>query len=183
MDSDSVAKLTDAQREVLRRWHVRRSAKEIAIELGVTHWAVNERLRAARRTLGAASSQEAAQMLAAAEGAATYKPFVYDTASIVAGSAAGIVERSDDAGEWPSRPSRDYAVHEEQVPFRVSAPLWHGPRWPIPRYEGDRNDLTTTERLMWIALAAFGIIVAVGTLITISAGTGRTIAAIVRALS
>ncbi len=183
MDSDSVAKLTDAQREVLRRWHVRRSAKEIAIELGVTHWAVNERLRAARRTLGAASSQEAAQMLAAAEGAATYKPFVYDTASIVAGSEAGIVERSDDAGEWPSRPSRDYAVHEEQVPFRVSAPLWHGPRWPIPRYEGDRNDLTIGERLLWIGALALGAVVAVGTLITISWGIVRLIGQLVRLFS
>ncbi len=183
MDADAVARLTEAQREVLRRWHVRRSAKEIAIELGVTHWAVNERLRAARRTLGAASSQEAAQMLAAVEGAATYKPFVYDPPSLASGFSAGIVERSDDAGEWPSGPSRQYAVHEEQVPFRLAAPLWQGSRWPIPRYEGDRNDLTIGDRLMWIALAAFGIIVAVGTLVTISAGTGRTVAAIVRALS
>ena len=62
-----IARLTDAQRQVLRAFHARKSAKEIGREIGVTHWAVNERLRAARRVLAVATSAEAARMLAQAE--------------------------------------------------------------------------------------------------------------------
>lgn len=183
MEADRIARLTEAQREVLRRWQVRRSAKEIAIELGITHWAVNERLRAARRTLGAGSSQEAAQMLARAEAGETYKHVVYEPQGIAGVGPPGMVGASEDAGGWASRPVREDAVHEEQVPFRVTEPIWQGPRLPLPRFEGDRNDLTPVGRLMWIGAAAFAVIVAVGTLITISAGVSNTVDAIVRALS
>jgi DNA-binding CsgD family transcriptional regulator len=183
MKPDPIDRLTEPQREVLRRWHVRQSAKEIAIELGITHWAVNERLRTARRTLGASSSHEAAQMLARAESEGPYNRLVYDAPAIAAARPAAIMGSSEDAGGWQSGPSRQHAVHEEQMPFRVDALAMRGPRFPLPRFEGDRNDLTVGKRLMWIALAAFGIIVAIGTLVTISAGAGRTVSAIVRAFS
>jgi len=67
MADDRPARLTGAQRKVLRLWSTRRSAKEIGRELGITHCAVNERLRSARRILGVGTSAEAARLLAAAE--------------------------------------------------------------------------------------------------------------------
>ena len=64
----ATTRLTPREKEVLRAWLDHKSAKEIALELGITHHAVEKRLKMARTKLGAASSLEAARMLAAAEG-------------------------------------------------------------------------------------------------------------------
>lgn len=66
--SDAITRLTTREKEVLRAWLDRKSAKEIALDLGITHHAVEKRLKMARTKLGAASSLEAARMLAAEEG-------------------------------------------------------------------------------------------------------------------
>lgn len=63
-----IAKLTHREREALRGWLDRKSAKEIALDLGVSHHAIEKRLKTARLKLGVASSLEAARMLAWSEG-------------------------------------------------------------------------------------------------------------------
>lgn len=68
--SETITRLTTREKEVLRAWLAHKSAKEIAIDLGITHHAVEKRLKMARTKLGAATSLEAARMLAEAEGAA-----------------------------------------------------------------------------------------------------------------
>lgn len=68
--TDPTARLTEREKEVLRAWLAHKSAKEIAIDLGVTHHAVEKRLKMARTKLGAGTSLEAARMLAEAECAA-----------------------------------------------------------------------------------------------------------------
>ncbi|MEL7689907.1 helix-turn-helix transcriptional regulator [Citromicrobium bathyomarinum] len=67
-DTAAVARLTDKERECLRLWLGHATAKEIAIRLGVTHHAVEKRLKSARHKLGVASSLEAARIFARAEG-------------------------------------------------------------------------------------------------------------------
>lgn len=62
------ARLTEREKEVLRAWLAHKSAKEIALDLGITHHAVEKRLKMARTKLDAGSSLEAARMLAEAEG-------------------------------------------------------------------------------------------------------------------
>jgi len=64
----SAEKLTDREKECLRRWLEHKTAKEIALELGVSHHAVEKRLKMARTKLGVATSLEAARLLAEAEG-------------------------------------------------------------------------------------------------------------------
>ncbi len=66
--SETIGRLTEREKEVLRAWLDHKSAKEIAIDLGITHHAVEKRLKMARTKLGAGSSREAARMLAGAEG-------------------------------------------------------------------------------------------------------------------
>ena len=61
-------RLTAKERECLVRWLGHATAKEIALELGVTHHAVEKRLKSARQKLDAASSIEAARILARVEG-------------------------------------------------------------------------------------------------------------------
>lgn len=65
---DTATRLTAREKEVLRAWLDHKSAKEIALDLGITHHAVEKRLKMARTKLGAGSSLEAARMLARAEG-------------------------------------------------------------------------------------------------------------------
>lgn len=67
-DGASLSRLTDREKVCLRKWLEHKSAKEIAADLGISHHAVEKRLKMARTKLGATSSLEAARMLGEAEG-------------------------------------------------------------------------------------------------------------------
>ncbi len=74
---DPITRLTEREKAVLRAWLGHKTAKEIAIDLGITHHAVEKRLKMARTKLDAGSSLEAARMLAEAERSAEgYGPAV-----------------------------------------------------------------------------------------------------------
>jgi DNA-binding CsgD family transcriptional regulator len=60
----AIARLTPKERECLERWMNHATAKEIALDLGVSHHAVEKRLKSARAKLGVATSLEAARLLA-----------------------------------------------------------------------------------------------------------------------
>jgi DNA-binding CsgD family transcriptional regulator len=67
-DHKSPSRLTEREKVCLRQWLQHKSAKEIAADLGISHHAVEKRLKMARTKLGATSSLEAARMLGEAEG-------------------------------------------------------------------------------------------------------------------
>ena len=67
-DRDSLSRLTEREKACLRQWLNHKSAKEIAADFGISHHAVEKRLKMARTKLGATSSLEAARMLGEAEG-------------------------------------------------------------------------------------------------------------------
>src|SRR5687768_16788412 len=67
-DRNSLSRLTEREKVCLRQWLQHKSAKEIAADLGISHHAVEKRLKMARAKLGATSSLEAARMLGEAEG-------------------------------------------------------------------------------------------------------------------
>jgi len=64
---ESLSRLTEREKVCLRQWLQHKSAKEIAADLGISHHAVEKRLKMARTKLGATSSLEAARLLGAAE--------------------------------------------------------------------------------------------------------------------
>ena len=64
----AIARLTAKERECLRLWLEHKTAKEIALDLGISHHAVEKRLKMARTKLDVATSLEAARLLAEAEG-------------------------------------------------------------------------------------------------------------------
>ncbi len=64
----ALARLTDNEKECLRRRLQQQTAKEMALELGISPHAVEKRLKMARTKLGLSSSLEAARLLAASEG-------------------------------------------------------------------------------------------------------------------
>lgn len=63
-----VARLTAKERECLDRWLDHATAKEIALDLGISHHAVEKRLKSARQKLGVATTLDAARLLAVAQG-------------------------------------------------------------------------------------------------------------------
>ena len=67
-DGESLSRLTEREKVCLRKWLQHKSAKEIAADLGISHHAVEKRLKMARTKLGASSSLEAARVLGEAEG-------------------------------------------------------------------------------------------------------------------
>lgn len=60
-------RLTEREKQALRGWLERKTAKEIALDLGISHYAVEKRLKMARTKLDAGTSLDAARMLAEAE--------------------------------------------------------------------------------------------------------------------
>jgi len=67
-NADRLARLTEREKQCLRQWLQHKSAKEIAVDLGISYHAVEKRLKMARIKLNAASSLHAARMLGQAEG-------------------------------------------------------------------------------------------------------------------
>lgn len=63
----AVATLTHKERQCLAGWLARRTAKQIALDLGITYHAVEKRLKSARAKLGVKTSLDAALLFAAAE--------------------------------------------------------------------------------------------------------------------
>lgn len=63
-----IARLTEREKESLRGRLNHQTAKEIALDLGISHHAVEKRLKMARTKLGVATSLEAARLLAEVEG-------------------------------------------------------------------------------------------------------------------
>ena len=61
-------RLTAREKDCLRLWLDHKTAKEIALDLGISHHAVEKRLKMARTKLDVGSTIEAARMLADSEG-------------------------------------------------------------------------------------------------------------------
>jgi DNA-binding CsgD family transcriptional regulator len=80
-DRESLSRLTEREKVCLRQWLHHKSAKEIAADLGISHHAVEKRLKMARTKLGATSSLQAARMLGEAEGYGQSVPQSPDLAS------------------------------------------------------------------------------------------------------
>lgn len=74
----ALARLTDNEKECLRRRLLPQTAKEMALDLGISPHAVEKRLKMARAKLGVSSSLEAARLLAGAEGYQSLVPRTSD---------------------------------------------------------------------------------------------------------
>ena len=118
--SASIDDLSEPQKDSLRLVYRGYNAKEIARIHGVHPATVHQRLTAARRTLGAARSAEAARLLAQAEGAAVYDPVLYDAIDVAP-------TPSSEPSSWVSR-----------LP------------WPLPTRRRPTNDLNFLQLLLVI---------------------------------
>lgn len=98
----AIARLTENEKQCLRRRLLPQTAKEMAIDLGISPHAVEKRLKMARAKLGQSSSLAAARLLAVAEG---YQPLVPGSSDLsVAGDPGEGAAVAPSAVERTTRP-------------------------------------------------------------------------------
>jgi DNA-binding CsgD family transcriptional regulator len=166
MDALGTARLTEAQRVALRLFMERKTAKQIALELGITPKAVELRLKGARDALGVSSSAEAARILAAFEQKnGTFRETPGGSTEVVDPALSlspSLIDESGDVGTARDRKVLSEArVRFAHQPIRLQTGLG----WPLPTDGDGRNDLSLGARLLWPFLAICGIGVSVGTLV------------------
>ncbi len=162
MSRDPVSRLTEGQRMVLRMVDRHMETKEIARALGLSPDGVNQRIKAAMRTLGVNKRRDAALILAEAEAAAAYPPLVYPPLDIADGTGSATFAPSTESGREPA-PLPAGAMREEQAAFGPAPPLRpRRIRWPLPVRGGRPDDLTALQRLAWILGAMLLIALAFG---------------------
>jgi len=130
MVNDRLEQLTDRERACLRLVGQGLSSKEIAVELGISHHTVDLYLKRSLKALGVASRREAARLL-----------------------------RQADANSHSQQLGIQPAALAQPVPIAViPAPIRTEPasrfRVPFLRQGRQINDLTTVQRLVWIAVLA-----------------------------
>lgn len=150
-----VDRLTAGQRECLRLVAQLQSSKEIAQQLLISNYTVDQRVARACRTLGAATRAEAARILTQYE---AERP-ISDTVTIAskrAERAAFPQFETEDLGDEPQivRNARPVVAEEPQSSL------------PFPTAAGNRNNMSFLRRLAWAAVVAglsivvFGILLA-----------------------
>lgn len=128
MEPNGIDLLTDREREVLRLVHIGRSSKEIAISLQLSPNTVDVYAKRAMEKLGVRSRTQAALLLEERENVVTklvYPPSAVATSTDLDGKVL---------------PDEGDASFMRSLPF-----LRNGRRY---------NDLTSYQRLLWIALGA-----------------------------
>jgi DNA-binding CsgD family transcriptional regulator len=168
VEDHRIARLTEAQRVCLRLVAQGYQYKEIAREIGISPGAVNERIKAAMRTLQLTSRFEAARLLSAHEAPKAYQPLVDQSLGLSAAAfsaAPGVTSSRTGSG---GNPEPVGVVQEQQAIFDpaylMRAPS--GPVLPIPTEKRPVNDLAIWQRLAWILAVAVASATAVGILLT-----------------
>lgn len=152
MSAELFARLTEGQRECLRRVLRHQTSKDIARELGISPHTVDQRLRIAAKTLRVASRVEAARLLALHEqcGPDAYQPSVYQTSHIAAQPASAFVPDVA-AGHLPGGQENIGLARERQLAYQafVPAPQEALPL-PLPLSRGSGNRLPAWQRIAWV---------------------------------
>lgn len=186
-DTARLAKLSEGQKECLRRVYRHMSSKDIARELGISPHTVDARLRAAIHSLGVASRTDAALLLAAHEAGAPYQSPAYQSPHVAAPAASAMLDPVNDTGD-----TRD----EERAFYRLADTEGHRPRrvaeavaafdrtapaaWPSDgrrsspvRAWGGRNDLSIGARVGVTLAIAIGSALAFGAVLSGLAALAR----------
>lgn len=166
MEPTRLERLTERERAYLRLVYNAMSSKEIALRYGVEPGTVDKALKSAMAKLGTSSRRSAARLLAEAEQPQKLAP---QSERLVPPPQFATMAPSNEDWDW----SRRRAVREEQVPYLAGFPSQL--QFPIPRYEGDRNELAPSVRLAWIGAIALGIVVIASALIAIAWGAARMV--------
>ncbi len=166
-DHDSMpsdVNLSVGQRDCLRLVLAHLNSKEIGRELGISPHTVDQRLRGSMRVLGVSTRFEAARKFAELEGAPAYQPLIYQSSD---------VENSGESAKLDLSNKRDTEVADHLISDRsnfedgtaalqMDRQASRSSRLPFPRARGEKNELSSIERLGWIIVIAIGSAVSFG---------------------
>jgi DNA-binding CsgD family transcriptional regulator len=178
---DRINQLTARQRDCLRLVMQHCPSKEIARTLAISPNTVDQHLRAAMAILGAPTRVSAAKLLATYEAnihpqplaspslgiveppPALHYAFTFGEQETVAEEASGQDNSQEEfLSERMENRVRDYSVHRVASYPPIAPPAFHS---VIP-WDGSRqNELTTVQRLGWIAAISMGTTFAFGALL------------------
>lgn len=167
MSNALVAKLSDGQRECLRRVLRHQTSKDIARDLGVSPHTVDQRLRVAAKTLGVASRIEAALVLAGHENAGPelYQPAVYQSSDIASELHGGSFGGATTGVSVEAEPEQ--TVRERQLMYQAFVPEPHRSiALPFPLGAEDENKLNAWRRVGWIVVIAIASALAFGAILS-----------------
>jgi len=161
------ARLSEGQRECLRLVLGHMNSKEIGRELDISPHTVDQRLRGALRILSANSRFEAARKFAEVDTENSYQSLIYQTPH---------VEKSGEGVTLNSSAKRDGSFEDplvkdaSKVDGNIAAISLDGSetkqnRLPFPQYRGEKNELSTVERLGWVLVIAIGSALSFGGLL------------------
>jgi DNA-binding CsgD family transcriptional regulator len=166
MAEDRTSALTQTQKVCLRLVYAHMSSKDIALKLDCSPHTVDAHIKAAMHRLGVGSRREAARELALAEQIDPYQSLVTQPAAIAdLLPYPPLPDRRQTNGEGTGLGSN--VVQEDKLLF-VSSPPYSEQRTqlPFPQRWGEKNDLNTMQRLMWVIIL----------IIFMSLGTGAILA-------
>jgi DNA-binding CsgD family transcriptional regulator len=179
MDAVRLDKLTDRERAYLRLVRNGMSSKEIALQFGVQPGTVDSGLKSAMAKLGTSSRRSAARMAADWEA----QKLACQSQPLESLIGSGRMDPSELDRDWSAAPAPEHRVREAQVPYEAWLQTAPGFRLPFPRYQGDFNELTQKERLLWIGAISLGIALIASALVAVSWGAVRVIGQILSAFS
>lgn len=165
MDRSGIDALSDRQKQILRLVWQHRSSKDIARELGISPYTVDQHVRFAIRLLGAKDRFDAARQLNVTENVTPQSLGIVpqnlvDPADLDSFSSS--VERRERQGV--------YEVGEAQQPYLVAVEPSHPWRLPLPERGRERNDLTATYRMAWfLILGLIWTMMAIGSVLGLAA--------------
>jgi DNA-binding CsgD family transcriptional regulator len=166
----AIAQLTEAQLECLQLVRRRRTAKQIARSLGITHHAVEQRLKSARRKLGVDTTAEAVDLLEAAEREA-YGDTVY-----------GLPDVANMDADWPPQPlSPPYGGDSgKEVLTAFSPAMGDAPTKAPSAFEkltwafvGDASTMSWKHRVVFMSVTALATLMTVILLVSFIEGLSR----------
>ena len=150
-------RLSDYQRDCLRRTFRHQTSKEIARDLGKSKYAIDQAIERAVRTLGASSRIEAARTLADYEG--TSDRITGDLVHLAASPRlAPIPEQAVGITGGPIAEAMVDPVGQPPVNRSIAIPL------PLRRRGDDGNDLSIGARLAWLIILPLAMAIAFGML-------------------
>lgn len=165
MQDHRVTKLTEGQRECLRRVLLHMTSKDIARELGISPHTVDQRLRVALRTLGVGSRIEAARLLAAHEGSEPilYQPPAYQSPVVAPEPDVGCLDPATAGERYVFEHEHGQDARERQLTYQAFVPdTRQALPLPFPTSADAENQLSSWQRIGWIAAIAVSSALAFG---------------------
>ena len=158
-------RLSDGQRDCLRLVLVHMNSKEIGRKLDISPHTVDQRLRGSMRILEADSRFEAARRFAEVDRKNPYQSLIYQSSDIEKTAQSGTLTKSADrgGGSYKGELIEDISnVDSGGSAIALDRSNVQKSRLPFPRSRGEKNELSTLERLGWVIVIAIGSAVSFG---------------------